>query len=240
MDHRLRSPPLPQKPYPDRRDADSYSSHRYPRNTEPSNGYRRDHSDKRELRYDRRNEDGGDDRTRYGGRAMRRRNNSPDDPRQNHSEWERERESQRDRGHVSERERNHERGRDDGRDRAGPSRRSASPRARSSRPRSTRRSSAAASRSPPPMDKAKPNFAPSGLLAADTNTVLGADGKKTVLKYNEPPEARKPVLGWRLYVFKGAEQVGEMMYVLLYISEISCAGYMHQNCFTYTDRVPIL
>lgn len=29
-----------------------------------------------------------------------------------------------------------------------------------------------------------------------------------VLKYNEPPEARKPVRSWRLYVFKGKEQVG--------------------------------
>jgi hypothetical protein len=29
-----------------------------------------------------------------------------------------------------------------------------------------------------------------------------------VLKYAEPPEARKPVKSWRLYVFKGKEQVG--------------------------------
>lgn len=60
------------------------------------------------------------------------------------------------------------------------------------------------------MNKAKPNFGASGLLAAETNTVQSIDGKNsTVLKYNEPPEARKPVLGWRLYVFKGEEQVGE-------------------------------
>jgi hypothetical protein len=39
--------------------------------------------------------------------------------------------------------------------------------------------------------------------------VKHANGDSTVLKYNEPPEARKPVLGWRLYVFKGTEQVGE-------------------------------
>lgn len=38
------------------------------------------------------------------------------------------------------------------------------------------------------------------------------NGDSTVLKYNEPPEARKPVLGWRLYVFKGSEQVGEHYY----------------------------
>jgi len=32
-----------------------------------------------------------------------------------------------------------------------------------------------------------------------------------VLKYNEPPEARKPNKGWRLYVFKGNEQVDMIM-----------------------------
>ncbi|EIM85771.1 SMAD/FHA domain-containing protein [Stereum hirsutum FP-91666 SS1] len=53
----------------------------------------------------------------------------------------------------------------------------------------------------------KPNFGSSGLLAAATNTVKNVDGSSTLLKYNEPPEARKPVVGWRLYVFKGSEQV---------------------------------
>lgn len=33
--------------------------------------------------------------------------------------------------------------------------------------------------------------------------------KGVQLKYHEPPEARKPVVNWRLYVFKGSEQVGE-------------------------------
>ncbi|KAH9985071.1 SMAD/FHA domain-containing protein [Russula compacta] len=56
------------------------------------------------------------------------------------------------------------------------------------------------------QDKAKPNFAPSGLLAAATNTVKNADGTSTLLKYNEPPEARKPLVGWRLYVFKDGKQ----------------------------------
>jgi smad nuclear-interacting protein 1 len=49
-------------------------------------------------------------------------------------------------------------------------------------------------------------------LAAATNTVKAADGTNTVLKYNEPPEARKPVLGWRLYVFKDSEQV-ELLHI---------------------------
>ena len=57
-------------------------------------------------------------------------------------------------------------------------------------------------------DKSKPNFGSSGLLAAATKTVKTGEGKDVVLKYHEPPEARKPLLGWRLYVFKGNEQVG--------------------------------
>ena len=39
--------------------------------------------------------------------------------------------------------------------------------------------------------------------------MTGVDGTSTVLKYNEPPEARKPSVGWRLYVFKGSEQTGK-------------------------------
>ena len=55
-------------------------------------------------------------------------------------------------------------------------------------------------------DQDKPNFTPLGLLAAATNTVKNADGMSTL--HNEPPKARKPLVGWRLYVFKGDEQVG--------------------------------
>ena len=53
------------------------------------------------------------------------------------------------------------------------------------------------------MEAQKPNFGASGLLAKETNTVKGVE-----LKYNEPPEARKPLKNWRLYVFKGKEQLG--------------------------------
>jgi len=42
----------------------------------------------------------------------------------------------------------------------------------------------------------------SGALTADTNTLNG-----TVVKYSEPPEARKPKKKWRLYVFKGNEEL---------------------------------
>ena len=55
----------------------------------------------------------------------------------------------------------------------------------------------------PAPSKQKPNFAPTGKLAAETNTVTGTT---IVLKYNEPPESRTPPASapWRLYVFKGA------------------------------------
>ena len=114
------------------------------------------------------------------------------------------------------------------------SRRSASPPSRSSRkprdsrsksPSSRRRRSRSRSRSKSrraggdeggveekdvdkDADKGKPNLGHSGLLAAATKTVKTGEGKDVVLKYHEPPEARKPLLGWRLYVFKGNEQVG--------------------------------
>jgi smad nuclear-interacting protein 1 len=108
--------------------------------------------------------------------------------------------------------RERERDRGDDERRGSPRRRSASP--RRSRPHSRSRSPSAAAS--PPEDKTKPNFAPSGLLAAATNTVRKADGTSTLLKYNEPPEARKPLVGWRLYVFKGDEQVGAQFSFLFF------------------------
>lgn len=130
-----------------------------------------------------------DDRDRDGGYRERPRD---------HERRERERHNGRDYSLHDERER----------------KRSASPQreARSSRPRTRSQS---ASRSEPQEDKAKPNFGASGLLAAETNTVRKTDGSSTLLKYNEPPEARKPAQGWRLYVFKGSEQVGSWPLFLL-------------------------
>ncbi|GFF49839.1 smad nuclear interacting protein 1 [Aspergillus udagawae] len=60
--------------------------------------------------------------------------------------------------------------------------------------------------SAPPPDKEKPNFGNTGRLAAETNTV-NVSGGTVVLKYHEPPEARKPPAKepWRLYVFKGED-----------------------------------
>ena len=42
----------------------------------------------------------------------------------------------------------------------------------------------------------------SGKLLEETNTVNGV-----VVKYSEPTEARKPKTRWRLYVFKGSEEL---------------------------------
>ena len=44
----------------------------------------------------------------------------------------------------------------------------------------------------------KPNFELTGNLSKDTNTFNGV-----VVKYNEPPEAKKPGKHWRFYPFKG-------------------------------------
>jgi smad nuclear-interacting protein 1 len=42
----------------------------------------------------------------------------------------------------------------------------------------------------------------SGKLLEDTNVINGV-----VVKYSEPPESRKPRTKWRLYVFKGNEEL---------------------------------
>lgn len=50
--------------------------------------------------------------------------------------------------------------------------------------------------------KQKPDFGLSGKLTEDTNTYNGV-----VIKYSEPPDARKPKRRWRLYPFKGDTQL---------------------------------
>lgn len=203
--------------------------------------------DERDDGYSRRGgRDHGDRNDRPGNSGRRDRDNGWGDRDRDRDRPRRDYGSRDDRKPYDERERNRERERDRERyrdgarhaDRGGSSRRSASP--RPSRPRSAkdRSRSRSGSQSPSAVDKSKPNFAPSGLLAAATNTVKAADGTSTVLKYNEPPEARKPILGWRLYVFKGSEQVGTLAY------SISSSRSLHeliiqQSCFTSTVRVHI-
>ncbi|KAG1751235.1 smad nuclear interacting protein 1 [Suillus lakei] len=148
-----------------------------------------------------------------------RRRDKDDDDRRPYRERDREGQDDHDRPSRPHRERDRE-GQDHhdqpsrrrSRDLAVSSRRSASPKRPSSIQPSARPRSSSRPKSPPPVDKAKPNFGNSGLLAAETNAVKLTDGTSTILKYNEPPEARKPTLGWRLYVFKGSEQV-ELLHI---------------------------
>ena len=160
---------------------------------------RRDDSDDRQGRRDGyfSHDRGGDDRRRYDGDADNDRSRSGREKEYRDGRGDRRRDDL-----VPDHDR-----RDDHGDerRGGSARRSASP--RRSRPHSPTRSRSA-SATAAPEDKAKPNFAASGLLAAARNTVKNGDGTSTLFKYNEPPEARKPLVGWRLYVFKGDEQVG--------------------------------
>ncbi|KIK03337.1 hypothetical protein K443DRAFT_676822 [Laccaria amethystina LaAM-08-1] len=173
--------------------------------------YRRIEKTRDEGGYERRSRETGGSNWGRDDERPRREERRPD--RREYREDDRERERNRDRERYNNRAR--EGDRDHDRDYVARSSnrhpRSASPPSRTSRPRDV----ASGSKSPgdePPVDMAKPNFAPSGLLAAETNTVKAVDGTSTVLKYNEPPEARKPVLGWRLYVFRGSEQL-ELLHI---------------------------
>ncbi|KAH9060455.1 SMAD/FHA domain-containing protein [Lactarius vividus] len=219
-----RSPsPGSSKRHNDIEDRDRYRSRRGS-DREPRDGYRdrdgkvsdrdrrRDYHDNDDYR--RRRDGGGDGdgdgrrRRRDGYDDGRRRRDDDRDGRRTDDDYRSRREDYRDR----DRDRGDRPPRDDrdrrelNEERGGSARRSASP--RRSRPHSRSHSASV----PPPEDKAKPNFAPSGLLAAATNTVKNADGTSTLLKYNEPPEARKPLVGWRLYVFKGDEQL-ELLHI---------------------------
>uniref|UniRef100_A0A1D1YGF1 FHA domain-containing protein DDL n=1 Tax=Anthurium amnicola TaxID=1678845 RepID=A0A1D1YGF1_9ARAE len=56
--------------------------------------------------------------------------------------------------------------------------------------------------------KQKPSFELSGKLAEETNRFRGV-----TLLFTEPPDARKPDIRWRLYVFKSGEVLSEPLYV---------------------------
>ncbi|KAJ6810084.1 FHA domain-containing protein DDL isoform X2 [Iris pallida] len=57
-------------------------------------------------------------------------------------------------------------------------------------------------------DKQKPSFELSGKLAEETNRYRGV-----TLLFNEPADACKPDIRWRLYVFKAGEVLNEPLYV---------------------------
>jgi len=113
-------------------------------------------------------------------------------------------------------------------------RRSASPRNRESRGRRSSPQPTSPENNTSPKINTKPNFKPSGLLAAETNTVKASDGSTSVLKYNEPPEARKPVLAWRLYVFKDSKEVGACVSLFrVYILKNYIRSFSHPK----TERI---
>jgi smad nuclear-interacting protein 1 len=67
-------------------------------------------------------------------------------------------------------------------------------------------------------EKQRPNFGNTGRLAAASNTIKTA-GQSIVMKYHEPPEARKPPAKdrWRMYVFKDDKIVD-----MIQLAEQSC------------------
>lgn len=90
----------------------------------------------------------------------------------------------------------------------------------------------------PAVERQKPNYRPSGLLAAAANTVKTSGGGNIVLKYHEPAEARKPSASqtWRLYVFKGDDIVDTLdlfsQSCWLFGREASVCDYLveHPSC----------
>lgn len=99
--------------------------------------------------------------------------------------------------------------------------------------------------SPP---KRNPNYAPTGLLAAETNTVTRTS---IILKYNEPPSARLPSSNspWRLYIFKKSAHLStlllyerscwlfgrERLVADVHIEHPSCSGQHAVVQFQHTD-----
>ncbi|PPQ77481.1 hypothetical protein CVT25_011351 [Psilocybe cyanescens] len=203
MSRRSRSPRRPRGHEEDGAPSSSTFGTRRGNSRERDGGYESRHRE-REQGSSARNRDRDRDRDRDYRLSRRDEDRRPERDSRDYDEHRREREREQDRERYDS-------GRDRERHSSRAQRRSASPRSRGSRPPQGDSISGSPS-GQDTSDKAKPNFAPSGLLAAETNTVKAVDGTSTVLKYNEPPEARKPVLGWRMYVFKDAEQV-ELLHI---------------------------
>ncbi|KAJ6015192.1 hypothetical protein N7540_009783 [Penicillium herquei] len=219
-----RSPdPSSERPRRDDRDRDQRSSRRRDDDRESSRKDSPRRKSSRNRSSERRTRDDRDSRHRDRHRDRRERSTSSADERR-----------RRHRSHRSHRHR-------DDRDRDGErsSRRNRSPRPRSRSPRRSPSPQRALQRSgplpsqsdaftanevvqsgeAPPPEKQKPNFNRSGRLAAESNTVQVQGGEGIVLKYHEPPEARKPPPkeAWRLYVFKG-----EDLLEMVELNERSC------------------
>ncbi|KAI2603499.1 SMAD/FHA domain-containing protein [Hypoxylon fragiforme] len=177
---------------------------------------RNDGDDTRSRHNSHRHDDRRKERSRNRSRDRRRhrRSKSPDDSRRRRS-------SSRGRGDVKRRRRSHSRDRDRRGDKT-----SLRHRARDdddghdSRDRGDKQivkrngplpsqadSFAVTTGEEPSKPKEKPNYGITGALAAASNSVVQSDGSRIVLKYHEPPEARKasPKDQWKLFVFKGED-----------------------------------
>ncbi|KAI1768479.1 SMAD/FHA domain-containing protein [Hypoxylon sp. FL1150] len=196
---------------PDRRraprsdDEDAYEHERKSRTTNRDDSHR--HGDRRRER--------SRDRSRT--RRRHRRSRSPDDARRPRS-TSRDRRRDRDSDRRRRRSRDYERhgGRDSHRRRArdedadADRERGGKQIVKRSGPLPSQADSFAVNQGEEPQKpKEKPNYGNSGALAAASNSLVQSDGSRIVLKYHEPPEARKasPKDQWKLFVFKGEDIV---------------------------------
>ncbi|KAI2603728.1 SMAD/FHA domain-containing protein [Hypoxylon sp. NC1633] len=160
-------------------------------------------------------------RDRSRDRKLHRRSGSPDDARRRRStSRDRDRDRGRESGHRRRRSRDYDNGSDRGshRHRARPDEdnnhdgreRGGKQLVKRSGPLPSQADSFAVTQGEEPAKpKEKPNYGNTGALAAASNSVVQSDGSKIVLKYHEPPEARKasPKDQWKLFVFKGEDIV---------------------------------
>lgn len=81
---------------------------------------------------------------------------------------------------------------------------------RSTRPLPSQESSWAVTRGEePPVEKEKPNYGTTGVLAAESNSVKKSDGTVIRLKYVEPQDGCRPSKkqAWQLFVFRGKDAI---------------------------------
>lgn len=161
-------------------------------------------SDGRDTKPRRRDDDRPDRERRARDDSSERRERRDRDP-------DRERERKRDRHRERRRSRTPERSRDRRRKSASPVRKGPLPSqadsfALTARPRDGVQAHEGGE-AEPEKEKEKPNYYPTGILAAASNKVELADGTSIALKYHEPPEARLPPSrdDWKLFVFKGKD-----------------------------------
>lgn len=79
-----------------------------------------------------------------------------------------------------------------------------------------------------PQEKVQPNMGLSGKLTEDANKFNGV-----VIKYTQPPEARKPKRRWRWYIFKGEE---ELPFLPLHRQSAYLIGRDRKVCDIPTDH----